>query len=147
MPDVAGPSVVLSKKGNRLSGSEREALFRDELLGRFAWVYKGGDEKFWGFQNALVEEARKDGYALSFTEISGGDRWSGSGAIEVTSDLTRASALVRGEREKVRLEGYGKWREILPKKIVEGESKGFYWPCWKFQGIASEASGDEGVDK
>jgi hypothetical protein len=111
-------------------------------------VYRGKHNEFDRFQKTIMQLAKKDGYHLSFTDISGSDHWKldrdwngtnwGLGG-QIISDVTRASVLMgEGVSEPRQMSGCTPWRKILPAKSVANKGMPFCWPCHKFQALYPE---------
>jgi hypothetical protein len=113
--------------------AQRIALLQDDLLQRWTWFYKGHRTKAAEYQATMTDEAKKDGFQLSFTALSGSDHWEacteadsiswvhqGTGDL-VTSDITRPSSLFVGlDCPPKRLHSCGSWRLVSTPSSRKG---------------------------
>ena len=117
---------------------QRIALLQNDLLQRWTWFYKGHRTDLERYGTTLIEEAKKDGFQVSFVVLAGSDKFerekveskpfwiSGWGEI-ITSDITRASSLFNGpKRPPRRLPGCRSWRLISTPTSRKGD---FSYEC------------------
>jgi hypothetical protein len=137
-----------------LGYKQRAFLWQDDILGRFAWVYKDESASVPQFRDTMIKLAKADGFELEFTGLNGSDHYKidsnvlgklGLGCENlITSDVTRSSVLLSNARKETRkLVGCGEWRKILPAKGVS-KRRVSCWPCWKFQMLCPQLV-DEGA--
>jgi hypothetical protein len=150
-------NATVNGRNFRLGKRQRAYLLQDQVLGRFAWVYKGDSSSTTSvtqFRNTMSRLAKADGYELAFTGLNGSDHYTEDDDMWrrldlrceslITSDVTRSSPLLRdGRKEPKKLNGCKNWRKILPAKSVSN-GRVSCWACWKFQMVYPELVG-EGV--
>ena len=112
---------------------QRIALLQNDLLQRWTWFYKGHRTEFEKYGTTLIEEAKKDGFQVSFVVLAGSDKFErekvetkpswliGWGEI-ITSDITRPSSLFKGPMHPPRrLPGCRSWRLISTPTSRKGD--------------------------
>ena len=112
---------------------QRIALLQNDLLQRWTWFYEGHRTELEEYETTLIEEAKKDGFQVSFVVLAGSDKFEreevetkpswllGWGEI-ITSDITRPSSLFKSsKRPPRRLPGCRSWRLISTPTSRKGD--------------------------
>jgi len=112
---------------------QRIALLENDLLQRWTWFYKGDRKEWEEYKATLIEEARKDGFQVSFVVLAGSDKFEREGVATksswlsrwgeiITSDTTRPSIWFKGpERPPTRAPGCRSWRLISTPTSRKGD--------------------------
>jgi len=123
-----------------LSHYQRRQLWKDDGLGRFAWVFPAPDnDKLDLFVATIKRLTKADGFKISFPTLYGGDHISQKARVEelcdwddgicIGSDVTRPMDFVPDDGgDLLQLQGCEKWKKIewTGKESVTPNC----WPCW-----------------
>ncbi|KAI4957359.1 hypothetical protein J4E86_004497 [Alternaria arbusti] len=116
----AKDGAIVNEKIFATEKEQRIALLQNDLLQRWSWFYKGHRTELQTHETTLIEEAKKDGFQVSFVVLAGSDKlereevetklsWLLQWGEIITSDITRPSRWFKGpERPPTRLPGSGR---------------------------------------
>jgi len=138
---------VTDNKGKAfiLSHYQRRELWKDEVLGRFAWVFpEDDDDRLDMFMATVKRLAKLDGFKVSFPTLYGGDHitqksmanglWGWDGRTCVSSDVTRPMDFVPEDGScLLQLEECEKWKEMKNEGqewTGKDNATSDCWPCW-----------------
>ncbi|KAI4918970.1 hypothetical protein J4E85_009760 [Alternaria conjuncta] len=138
---------VTDNKGKAfiLSHYQRRELWKDEVLGRFAWVFpEDDDDRLDMFMATVKRLAKLGGFKVSFPTLYGGDHitqksmanglWGWDGRTCVSSDVTRPMDFVPEDGSGLlQLEECEKWKEMKNEGqewTGKDNATPDCWPCW-----------------
>ncbi|KAI4913943.1 hypothetical protein J4E90_005663 [Alternaria incomplexa] len=144
---LASKDHVTNNKGKTfiLSHYQRRQLWKDDVLGRFAWAFPShDDDKLDLFMATIKRLAKADGFKVSFLILYGGDYisqktgveglWGGDDNTCIGSDITRPMDFVPDDGVGLlQLEGCDKWKTMKsgsPEWTGKEEQIPDCWPCW-----------------
>jgi len=144
---LASKDHVTNNKGKAfiLSHYQRRQLWKDDVLGRFAWVFPShDDDKLDLFMATIKRLAKADGFKVSFQILYGGDYisqktsveglWGGDDNTCICSDVTQPMDFVPDDGgELLQLKGCDKWKTMKsesPEWTGKEEQIPRCWPCW-----------------